>query len=847
VTFAVRLTSGQQQGLGELQALASRAAALRIVRTWQESGYLLADISVDCSNLRPAAGGVRMRPRERLTIGVPTEFPFAIPFVRTPHLRWAGTPHVQWGRQPCLYVSPSAEWNPADGMPGYIERLMLWLERAAAGELDAPGEPLHPPVAYPSGEAGLIVVRANASRADGDQPWLGVALLRQPSTGRADLVGWRAIDETWPYTNEQACLAAGLADGMHSMMLAFAVMLPRPLTFEYPTNAAALMVAFGGYGIDAAVTLGMLGVTARINRDLAASAGSADDDEHGRPLYLVVGAPARGVAGAAERITHLAAWQLPPLAERIAHRVPERHSDVPELARIGREVLEMGQDWLASAETSWASVYEARPEVVTPRDAGTPASWLVGKRVLVLGAGALGAPVSEACVRARAARVVVADRGVVHPGILVRQPYEDADIGQAKAAVLAERLRRIWPGAVVEPWYGDVATEMFAEGTAPPDFDLVIDATADRTVRTVIERRRTSQRHAWPELVTLLIGHDACRGIAAISPPGSSGGGLDVLRRLGLAARADVTGDLEDVADDFFPDPPRSDFFQPEPGCSDVTFTGSAADVSGLAGQLLAGVLQALAVGGRGDMAALVVRMPASPKEAAAGAARWLRWPDDVVLQSADGRHEVRLAAVAVAEMRAEARRGARVRGTKVETGGSLLGAFDAAAGVVWVDEATGPPPDSLLSEEHFEHGIEGVEQRIAARIAATARVTAFVGMWHSHPHCVAAPSKTDENGMRELVLPVGTAPPRALLLIVGGPSGRWRSWLATGTATDWYARVVERARGLSHTDPSRTEGRTPEIPVPRLRRRPPAGAPSRRIWRRIFSRIRRRRKDPVS
>ena len=169
-----------------------------------------------------------MRPRERLTIGVPEQFPFAIPFVRTLHVRWAGTPHVQWGRLLCLYVSPSAEWNPADGMAGFIERLLLWLERAAAGELDAPGEPLHPPVAYPSGEAGLIVVRANAPRADGDQPWLGVALLRQNSTGRADLVGWRGLDEPWPYTNEDACLAAGLGDGTHSMMLAFAVTLPQP-------------------------------------------------------------------------------------------------------------------------------------------------------------------------------------------------------------------------------------------------------------------------------------------------------------------------------------------------------------------------------------------------------------------------------------------------------------------------------------------------------------------------------------------------------------------------------------------------------------------------------------------
>jgi len=158
-----------------------------------------------------------------------------------------------------------------------------------------------------------------------------------------------------------------------------------------------------------------------------------------------------------------------------------------------------------------------------------------------------------------------------------------------------------------------------------------------------------------------------------------------------LTARADTTGDMTDIVEDFFPDPPRRTHFQPEPGCSDVTFTGSAADVTGLAGQLFTGILHALATGTRDDgMAALVVRMPQAPGEAVPGPARWFRWPTEVVVRTANGQYEVCLAAQAVAEMRAEARRGARVRAKRIETGGSLLGALDPAAGVVWVDEATG-------------------------------------------------------------------------------------------------------------------------------------------------------------
>ncbi len=790
MTSAAPRTAGQEQALDELRRIASAGPALQVLRVWsgERHGFVFVDVSVDCANLHTGAGGVRMRRRERVTLGLPSQFPFAVPTAWTPHTRWAGTPHVQWGSQLCLYVAPSTEWNPADGMAGFVERLMLWLERAAVAELDAPGEPLHPPVAYPSDDAGLVVVRADAPRAPTDRPWLGVALLRRVGDDRVDLVGWQGLSDAWPATAEEARSAAGIHDATSQVTLAFAAVLPGPISFEYPRTAQALVAALSTHGVSAEAALGLLGVVALVNRTLTGAGADGDGEESAPPLYLVVGTPSRGVAGERERLTHLVAWQLPPLAELIARMVPYQHSGSPRLAEIGREVLAIGRDWLEGARTAWARVYEAREEIVTRRDAATPASWLV------LGAGALGAPIAAACVRGGADGVVVADRSVVHPGILVRQPYDDADIGQAKALVLAKRLQRIRPDVDVRPWVGDVVTTMFDEDAAASAFDLVIDATANRTVRAVLERRRAAQRDAWPAVATVLIGHQATRGIATIAQPGASGAGADILRRLSLAARADATAAMDDVVEDFFPDPPRTDLFQPEPGCSDVTFVGSNSDVTGLAGQLLTGVLHALrAPSNDAAMAALVVRMPTDPSAPPSAAAVWFRWPNDLVVPSADGRHEVRLAAAAVAEMRAEARRGARARTPRVETGGSLLGGFDPAAEVVWVDEATGPPPDSLLSQVHFQHGTTGVEDHLTARRTATARVTTFAGLWHTHPYGPAAPSPTDEQGMHDLVLPIATAPPRALLLIAGGQPERWRAWLENGTPPDWYARVVER------------------------------------------------------
>ena len=799
-------TPGQEQALAQLRRIAAVDPAFQVLAARHGDGYLDVDVSIDCANLQASAGGIRLRPRERLTIRIPARFPFEIPTVWTPHTRWAGTPHVQWGRFLCLYVSPSVEWNPSDGMAGFVQRLVLWLDRAAAGQLDAPGEPLHPPVAYPSDDAGLVVVRADAPAANTDLPWLGAGLLRRVNDSRVDLVGWQRLDQPWPHTATQARLAASVDDPTAEVTLALAVVLPKPIAFEYPETATALVQSLSTCGVSAEILLGLLGIVAETNRDLTAPANQDTSGSAGAPLYLVVGTPSRGIVGSAERLTHLAVWRLPPLGERIASLAQYQYSTHTQLAHMGREVMQIGRNWLDSARTAWARVYEARPEIVTRRDAATPASWLIGRTVLVLGAGALGAPIAEACVRGGARKVLVADRGVVHPGIVVRQPYHDADIGRPKAQVLAERLRLVHPDVQVEPWRCDVAATLLDEQQPPPDVDLVIDATADRTVRTVLEHCRTVNRAAWPAVATVLIGHDASRGIATVSHPGASGGGADILRRLGLAARADTTTAFGDVVADFFPDPAPNTLFQPEPGCSDATFVGSAADVTGLAGQLLTGVLTALNEAGEdAAMVAVVVRMPAGPA-ASAPTGVWLRWPNDTVLLGADGRHEIRLAAAAVAEMRAEARRGARLRGPRVETGGSLLGGFDGAAGVVWVDEATGPPPDSLLSEVHFQHGTQGVEELIAARRTATARVTAFVGMWHAHPHGKAAPSDTDEEGMHKLVLPIAKAPPRALLLIAAGPR-RWASWLAGQSAPDWYARIVERTDADRH--PATASGST--------------------------------------
>jgi hypothetical protein len=97
-----------------------------------------------------------------------------------------------------------------------------------------------------------------------------------------------------------------------------------------------------------------------------------------------------------------------------------------------------------------------------------------------------------------------------------------------------------------------VSSQLLSE-KALSNFGLVIDATASRTVHEAVELTRRDGRSSWPALVTVAISQRAVTGIAAVTPRGAVGAGIDLLRRLAIASSSDP--ELADVRDDFFPPP----------------------------------------------------------------------------------------------------------------------------------------------------------------------------------------------------------------------------------------------------------------------------------------------------
>src|SRR5438093_1733447 len=140
------MTAGQTRAVRELESLqAANRDAFELATGPELVGKSLdATVRLRLGHMETREGGLDLREREEFTIQVPEEFPFVYPSLIVNHDRFAGFPHVVWSKGICLYQS-KIEWNPADGLYGFFDRLRLWLGKAAINDMDPVEGPLEPP------------------------------------------------------------------------------------------------------------------------------------------------------------------------------------------------------------------------------------------------------------------------------------------------------------------------------------------------------------------------------------------------------------------------------------------------------------------------------------------------------------------------------------------------------------------------------------------------------------------------------------------------------------------------------------------------------------------------------
>jgi predicted acylesterase/phospholipase RssA len=730
-------SDGQQLALDQLEAMArvsgSTIAIGTIVEPAHDRPSLLVDVSLRVSHIEQTEEGVQLRARERLEVLIPPDFPFQKPSAFATHRRWAGTPHVHWGSLLCLYQAIS-EWDPSRGMYGFLERLELWMTQAAAGELDPDDAPLHPPMIYNQRGSTLFIPTADAP-AVGEEPWIGFATLDLDSPLHTDIVGWDVLPPS------RAC--------------ALAVLLPQPFSWEYPERVGDLLNALEKQGV----------ATALLWRTLALCAGLRDE---GEPLHIVLGTPMRRGNDGHPR-QHLAVWEISGETANKLRKIAPVASDGKELADARAAYGESLLSWAKLTSLTWCYVAENRPEIVIRRDDRSPIPQaFAGKMVSIWGCGAIGAHVAEWLARAGVTGLVLYDNDIVTPGILVRQPFTAADVGMSKVKALSARLLAIRPDLSIQAkpqnvMNGPLGGESWHDGA-----DIVIDATASALVRLKLELLLTAENVERRTVIGMLFGHTAERSIATVAPAGYTGGLEDVLRQAKIACAQ--ARHLRGFADEFWPTEPRGDHFQPEPGCSDVTFRGAGAEVAALAAQMLHAVSVELT---RAPTSASAHLFALPSAEHDGWLAARLSWQPAVPLLDGVGDYQLRVGPEALAEIRGWVARNDRVQGMSSETGGVLYGRRDETCRILWIDRASGPPPDSVASPEEFLCGTAGVGEMTLARAELSRGELRYLGMWHTHPEMAPRPSIKDLVGMLGLV---ASEPLReAAMLIVGGSSGRER------------------------------------------------------------------------
>lgn len=714
----------QQLAVDQLRDIADRTDDLEIVAvvdSWRETSAVAVDVSIRCAEVERDDDGLPLRARERLTILISDGFPYDTPDVFVRHRRFAGYPHVNWGIFLCLYVAPQTEWNPSNGMHGFMRRLELWLRQAALGQLDPVGGPVHPPATYRA-TGPTLIPRANAPEVD-DAPWLGQVDLQEFHESRIDLLGWKTPSDT-------------------GHLAGAAVLLDKPMPFEFPEKIGSLLDCLSDRGVSRDQLFELLhGVVSRNNE--------------GKQLVIIVGTPMRGVRGEKPK-QHLTAWRVPAFGLDVLDlddRVASLGDSGTDLHGKVRALFEL---WAKGTDVEYCRIREDRPEVTERRDTGRPMRGFAGKTIEVWGCGALGANIAEWVVRAGAKKVVVLDQSIVTPGILVRQPYQDSDIGKSKARVLASRLRGISSQCKVEHVVDD-AIGHIRHKQIGDDVELVIDATASQAVLVACEE-------AWkalPTIASCVIDSDAQRGMAVLAIADRSGGSMDLTRRLKIECCYDER--LSVYADSFFPNEPP-DVFQPEPGCSDATFVGSAVDVSTLAGLMVNQVACRLGELHESMGAGFLVSTAEQDRSHS------IDFESDQCFIDPSTGYETRVSPEAWRQIHAWSRQSKRRNGPDVETGGLLFGERSDLLKTIWVTEVSGPPADSEQSVEEFVCGVEGTLDLTRNKQKRSRGAVGYVGTWHTHPTCGAAPSSKDFMAMLRLLTDEYNPPNRLLLFIVARP-----------------------------------------------------------------------------
>ncbi|MCI0461247.1 MAG: Mov34/MPN/PAD-1 family protein [Gemmataceae bacterium] len=655
-------------------------------------------------------------------------------FPRVPHLNLRGT---EFPRSLCLYDRPWPEvairWTPA----GFVERVRFWLAETAKGTLHQADQPLEPLL---FGHGWRIVLPADlfADIDKGPPVRLDVRLASRSDQCRT-LIAERPSEQAEGKEPPKFVATAFVAEAQ-----------PHGLIRRSPTNLAEL------HDFLLAGKLDMLSELRTLLKgwDSPALAGAL-------PIFVVALPLTREAAGSVEACD-IWAFLTPKnvgdvrVGTGIADRLDGRVVPLIEINadRCGRDIpIDAIQPILAFSRASAARANGVEPD---PR------------KVVAVGAGALGSQVISLLARSGFGNWTIVDEDDLLPHNLARHALDDCCIGHPKAFGMAVQLHHLYsegdgsgfiPADYLAPGPWEESLQKALAGA-----ELILDMATSVPVARRIASADCSGRRVSVFLNPL--GSD----LVVLAEDKGRTRPLDALEGQYYRAAAQdqrLKGHLE----------ANKGSLRYGRSCRNVTavmpghlVTMHAAIASEAVRRALASDEASIRVWrcDRQGLSVTPVEVPvnATQKRDIGG---WFLVLDDGLL--------AKLAALRSAKL-------------PDETGGVLIGTFDLEEMVVHVLDTIPSPPDSKEWPTLYIRGSEGLLKNVNQIFEASGGQLEYVGEWHSHPDdCPTLPSEDDLKVFTWLTEHMSDAGLPALMAIVGDRSG-----------SSWYLGEMLRTGGWGVT-----------------------------------------------
>jgi proteasome lid subunit RPN8/RPN11 len=185
--------------------------------------------------------------------------------------------------------------------------------------------------------------------------------------------------------------------------------------------------------------------------------------------------------------------------------------------------------------------------------------------------------------------------------------------------------------------------------------------------------------------------------------------------------------------------------FQPIPGCSEPTYTGSSADLSLYASAMLNSVAQSISHDSSNAYCGAFSRLGAKEQSV-----HEIVFDSGLVCDEFLQGYKTCISNAAWQEIVSIIKEHSVKN--RVETGGLLFGERNDILNMIWIDKVSGPPPDSKATTTAFICGVEGVSDLNKQIKSQFHRMLLSIGTWHTHPKSLPFPSPVDLMGMASIL-----------------------------------------------------------------------------------------------